>query len=497
MPKTKPQPSYAEVLRSVASGLRNAATRPNIYGYKPHEKQIQFHSSPARGRLLLGGNRSGKTVGGAVELCWYATGKHPYKKTPELPVRLRAISVDFLNGVEKIVRPEVARWLPTSELKGGSWGNAYNKELRTLTLENDSFIEFMSYDQDLEKFAGTSRHAIWFDEEPPHDVFIENQMRLIDVAGDWWMTMTPVEGMTWVYDDLYIPAKQDPNILVIEVDMTQNPHLNPGEIEFFMSTLSDDEKKARIHGRFVQVGGLVYKQFSDAHIIDPFRPSKEWMQVAALDHGFNNATAWLWATIDPDGRVYIFDEHYESGKIVRYHADRVHEINRVHGRQPDYYVGDPSIRNTDPITGTSVQLEYIEHGIAIMLGNNDVRAGINRVARYLEGVNGRPMLYITSNCVNLINEMRRYRWSQWASKQMQYDKNKKEEPHKKNDHAVDSLRYLISSRPQVEDGHSVPQNVLAGAGIPEAISVYSGRTDEGASIAQRRYEVDYNMGEEW
>ena len=494
MPKTK-QPSAGEILRSVASGLRNAAVRPNLYGYKPHEKQTQFHTSDAKGRLFLGGNRSGKTVGGAVEMCWYATGRHPYLKTPPPPCRLRVVSVDFLNGVEKIVRPEVARWMPSSELKGGSWATAYNKEMRTLTLENGSFIEFMSYDQELEKFAGTSRHAIWFDEEPPHDVFIENQMRLIDTGGKWWITMTPVEGMTWVYDDLYVPAKQDPNIHVVEVDMTQNPHLNQGEIEMFMSTLSDDEKKARIHGRFVQVGGFVYKQFGRHHIVSPMRPPKEWLHVASLDHGFNNATAWLWGAVDPEGRVFIYDEHYESDQIVRYHAERVKEINRSHGREPDYYVGDPSIRNTDPITGTSVQLEYIEHGVPIILGNNDVRAGINRVARYLDGINGRPMLYIAENCVNLINEMQRYRWSQWATKRMQFEKNKKEEPHKRNDHACDSLRYLISSRPQVENGYEVPQNVLAGMGVPEALAPV-GRTDPGPS-ARPSYEVDYSLGEEW
>src|SRR5687767_6636255 len=101
----KKQATAADLLRSVASGLRTAATRPNFHGYNPHEKQMKFHSSPAKTRLFLGGNRSGKTVGGAVEACWYCTGKHPYRLTPKPPVRGRVVSVDFLNGVEKIVKP--------------------------------------------------------------------------------------------------------------------------------------------------------------------------------------------------------------------------------------------------------------------------------------------------------------------------------------------------------------------------------------------------------
>ena len=187
-----------EFLRGLTEGVRTAARRPNIYGYTPHEKQVSFHSSGARGKLFIGGNRSGKTVGGAAEAVYRATGRHPFRPVPPPPTRGRVVSVDFLNGVEKIVRPEIARWLPNSEIRGGSWESGYDRELRTLNLENGSTIEFMSYDQDLDKFAGTSRHWVWFDEEPPQDIFTECLLRLLDTGGDWWITMTPVEGMTWV-----------------------------------------------------------------------------------------------------------------------------------------------------------------------------------------------------------------------------------------------------------------------------------------------------------
>lgn len=496
MPKKSSIRSTAEVFRSLSGGLRTAAERPNVYGYKPHPKQVKFHSSPARGRLFLGGNRSGKTVGGATEAVWWLTGKHPYLNTPPPPVRGRCISVDFLNGVAKIVKPEVSRWLPLSELKGGSWESAYDKELRTLELENGSTLEFMSYDQELEKFAGTSRHFIWYDEEPPHDIFVECKMRLIDTGGRWWITMTPVEGMTWVYDDIYMAARTDPNLECVVVDMTENTYLNQGEIEEFMTGLTQDERSARIHGKFVQVGGLIYKMFGDVNLVDPgIIIPKDWLHVASLDAGFNNPTAWLWAGVDPDGRIIVYDEHYESGQIVSHHAAKVLEKNRRHGREPDYYVGDPSIRNTDPVTGTSVQLEYIECGIPVMLGNNDVRAGINRVAQMFTGYNGVPRLYIAKNCVNLVYELQRYRWGQWATKKMNFDKNKKEEPHKKADHACDSLRYLVASRPQVDDGQSRPETPDS-MGATTPVSPYEARVDEASHMGQHE-QVDAILGAEW
>ena len=452
-----------DALSHLAQALRTQSVRPNIYGYNPHEKQVKFHSSQNKARLYIGGNRSGKTTGGIAEDIMWLTGKHPYRITPEPPVAGRIVSVDFLNGVEKIIKPELARWLPPSELLGGSWSTAYSKELRTLTLENGSFVEFMSYDQDLDKFAGTSRDFIHFDEEPPQDIWLENKTRLIDRGGSYWITMTPVEGMTWIYDDIYVPGKTDPSngITVIEVDMTENPYLHKGEVDEFISGLSADDREARVRGKFVQLGGLVYKHFDpEIHVVDPVDLGQviNWEWYASLDHGYNNPTAWLWHAVSPDNRVITFDEHYVSGEVVNTHAKTVHHRNEQHGRPPDQYIGDPSIRATDPITGTSIQLEYTLNGIPVTLGNNDVAAGINRISRYLELRGGRPSWHITRNCQNLIYEMQRYRWSTYTNKKLQRANNGRETAHKKDDHACDSARYFFMARPELGPSFDLSQD---------------------------------------
>lgn len=490
--------SNTDALRLMSEKLRAAATRPNIHGYIPHEKQVSFHTSNARIKLFAGGNRSGKTVGGACEATWWLTGKHPYRETPRPPVRGRCVTVDFLEGLYKIVLPEMSRWLPPSELIDGSWEKSWDKELRTLTLANDSFIEFMSYEQELEKFAGTSRHFVWFDEEPPQNIYVECLLRLFDVGGSVWITMTPVEGMTWTFDDIYEKQEIDPNVAVFEVDLIENPHVNEGEIAILLAGLSDDERQARIHGQYVQIGGRIFPMFKrELHVIDDFIPPEEWLHIAAMDHGFNNPTAWLWSAVSPDGDVFIYDEHYESGKVVRHHAQVVHERNAKHERLPAYYIGDPAIKQVNPITGTSVQLEYVDHGVPILPANNEVRAGINRVAHYLIGTEGRPKLYIAKTCENLIRETARYRWSVWASKKMIRDRNKKEEPHKRDDHAVDALRYLIASRPENDTGTEIPV-------IPESfgasIPVDGGDrvvSSEWHSATSSKLDYDPYLGNDW
>src|SRR6187402_1282362 len=190
----------------VEKSLRNTAINPGLFAYKPHPSQEKFHRSTANEKLYIGGNRSGKTVGGVTEDIQWLTGNHKYRiDLPEPPIRGRMVAVDIEDGIKKIALPEVMRWTPPSSLKNGSFEDSYDRQSRTLTLMNGSFLEFMSYEQDVAKFAGTSRHFTHFDEEPPEDIFNECLMRLVDTDGSYWITMTPLIELTWVVDRIYEP----------------------------------------------------------------------------------------------------------------------------------------------------------------------------------------------------------------------------------------------------------------------------------------------------
>lgn len=446
--------SVNDALKELSTGIRRQAREPNIYGYKPHPKQLPFHQSAVKKKLYIGGNRSGKTFSSIAEDIWWAKGEHPYRRVPPAPTRGRVHGVDFLQGVQKILLPQFGRLVPPSLLKNGSWEDSYSKELRTLYFANGSFIEFMSYDQDLQKFAGTSRHYNHYDEEPPQHIFNESNARLVDTGGSYWISMTPVDGMTWVYDVLYLVGKEDPKMFIIEVDMLDNPYIDPEAAEDFLSGLDQEERAAREHGQFIQLGGKVFKAFSkDIHVIDPVDPESlsDWRWYSSLDHGYSNPTAWLWHAVSPDNEVITFDEHYFSGMTVDEHAKAWHEKNIGHGRQPDFVVGDPAIGQRSGISGTSIQTEYASHSIIIAPGNNDVSVGIARMAQYLKLVPGKayPRWRITKNCTNLIRELERLRWQSWSSRKAIFENNKKEKIHKKDDHAADSTRYFFTFMPDL------------------------------------------------
>lgn len=455
MPRKAKPIETTEIAVQLSQALRRTTQRPTIYGYRPHPKQEQFHMNTKTGALLIGGNRSGKTTGGAAESIYRLKGEHPNKHVPPSPVRGRGVAVDFDHGVAKIMLPEIARWIPPSLLINGSWDDSYSKGERTLTLTNNSFMEFLTYEQEVDKHSGTSRHFVWFDEEPPEEIYNENMMRLIDVQGSWYITMTPVEGLTWVFDRIYQSAKDGArsDVAIIEIDTDENTYISAAEIDVYLTGLSDEDKEARRQGKFIQRGGLIYanKHFSpEVNVIPDIVGTERWATikkggwalVSGMDHGFTNPTVWLWAACDTEGRIIIFEEYSKTKEIVKSHSQQILSIERNLGIRPAYRVGDPSIKNVDPITGTSIQLEYIRNGLPIVPGNNDVKAGIEAVASLFAN----KKLFITERCQYLIWELNRYRWATWSTKKVAANHDNKEQPMKKNDHACDALRYIVASR---------------------------------------------------
>jgi phage terminase large subunit-like protein len=451
--------NLADALENIAAELARTAEQPNMLGYTPHEMQQRFHRSPARLRQYIGGNRAGKTTAGIIEALWWATKRHPFRTFPNRPIKGRVVAVDYDHGVADIILPALRRWILPSDLIRASWEDSFDRQLRTLTLANGSTIQFMSGESALEKFAGVSRDFVWFDEEPSQAVFTENRARTVDAKGNMWITMTPIMGQNWSYEQIYLPGtegkRDNPDIDVIEADMADNPHLDADEVQRFVATLSNEEREARVHGRYTALGGLVYPGFNaDDHVVPAQAPPAGWPIYASMDHGLAAPTAWLWHAVGPGGQVLTFAEHYAAEMTADQHA-AVLLAREMEWRRPvEYRIGDPSIANRQQAQGivNSIHLDYLRAGVNIILGDNNVEAGINRVRRYLMCAPGQtPRWQCTTDCVNLIREMRHYRWKTYISPKMRDRVNKFEVPLKKNDHACDSLRYFLMSRPDTAD----------------------------------------------
>lgn len=441
-----------DIFGQFAAGLTNVANKPNNLLYKPDPQQLPFHASQKKGRLYIGGNRSGKTTGGLNEDIWWLRGEHPYREVPKPPVIGRLVTVDFKNGLQKIILPGLRQWLPPSYLINGSWEDSWNGNNHVLTLENGSELEIMSDDQDLDKFAGVPRHFTHFDEEPRKDVFNECKMRLIDYNGSWWMTMTPVDGMDWSYEDIFEKSElgQNPLIDVIKASPHGNSHLDREAIENMMEGLDEDERKIRESGNYIALGGLIFSHYdAQRHVIESKVPPANWTHYISLDAGINNPTAVLWHAVSPDGLVVTYDEIYVTGRTIKQVADMIKEKERQYAQYgiiPFLRIADPAIKQRQQVTGLSTQIALSQEGLNFTTPKTrDVSAGLDKMNDYFRT----NRWFITENCPNFQREAKVYRFDSYPTAKARERNNKKEQPLKKNDHACDSARYFFAFQPEL------------------------------------------------
>lgn len=486
--------SLSQLLAQASSDLATSAVAPNIFMYKPHPKQCNFHESYLREKLFIGGNRSGKTVANVTECIWWLTKRHPDR--PDInamvePVRGRWITTSFVDGVEKIALPMFRQFLPASDLIDGSWDKSYDRYRRTLTLANGSFIEFMSYDQELEKFAGTSRHFCAFDEEPPQAIFIECRMRLIDTKGSWWISMTPVEGMSWVYHIVYEPAvikSARPQTLVVEIRTGENPYLDAQEIDAAMEGLSEGDVSARKDGKFIELGGKVYPTFNirQHRNTDGFVPDNTMTVYTSYDHGWRHPAAWLWHAVMANGHVITFHEIIVSGKTVKELSDEVkeYEANYLTPKGITIYArpADPACGQTSGINGMSILQTYALEGIFLSTENiprgaGSVAVGLDKVQQYLkiDEDTQTPFWQYTPNCSILEKQMGDLRWKKYTSRKLDYENAPRTEIHKKDDDGPDSMRYFFTMMPDLFIGDTKEERLpTTSVGQFSAVPAFSG-----------------------
>lgn len=409
-----------------------------LLDYVPNNQTLlRMHKSDTKVRLILGGKRSGKTTFGVVEVCWAALGIHPYLDLPKPPLAIRVCSVDFTSGIQAIIMPMIKQWLPAHCIK------EERKEKREIELVNGTIIDFKSYDQDIEKFEGVARHLVWMDEEPPRDIYESNYMRTIgkNINGKLLITCTPLHGLTWLYDVLYDNSEAvPPYVEHCHVSIFDNPHLPADAVSNIMhDPAMKDNLEAALFGKFIAKTGLIYKQFAEVNICDPYTPKAEDMILIGIDPHDRNPHAVVFAALNREEDYIIYDEVLEHLVI----GDLVNKIKTKMGTRfpPALAVIDTSAHAEQSIAGISVADEMMRRGLPTIGAFKDWQAGVLKVNEFLDSSAGRPRLKIARNCPQTIREFRHYVWADWARAKDKY--NPKEKPLEKDDHLLDAIRYVV------------------------------------------------------
>jgi phage terminase large subunit-like protein/ribosomal protein L32 len=357
--------------------------------------------------------------------------------------------------MEGVVFTALREWCPRSQLVGDSWDSAYNKQLRRLDFKNGSFFEFMTYEQALDKFGGAARHRIHYDEEPPQAIRNECKARLIDYGGDEIFTMTPLNGMTWMFDEVYERRHED-GITVVTVATDENPHLDTEARDEFFANLTEEEAQARREGRFVHFGGLVLGAWDDDfNLADELKPGVDELGRATMPDQLKGQTIMVgidpgvvrggvvWAAFDRTTRCSSSTSCTRRTSRSRRSPRRSTSKNAYWRIKPQLYVIDPSARNRSLTNAVTVQTEFMQGRIPTIPGQNDREAGVLQLRRRMTA---RPAaLTVTRNCVNWLFE--KGRWRIVEDEETSQNKNSSDTFATQGpDHLMDPTRYLAMQR---------------------------------------------------
>lgn len=435
--------------------------------YEPHSKQLLFHKSPAKIRFLSGGNRSGKTTGGVVEDAMHLTGIYPLWFPQDLRIKTankgRIIVTDFDKGA-KTIEDKLLEWIPKDNiisLKRTNKGGLVSMEVRHIS-GGISHLEILTHEQDDDVFEGWSGHWAHFDEPPPREKFIGTLRGLIDFKGRCMLTLTPIS-QPWLYDEFISKAENNDNIFYLVVDMFDNPHTPDTEKKMFFDTLTEDEKEARIHGRFRHLTGLVYKEFDPSvHVISKSKVKIEpsWPKYFVCDPHDRKEMFGIWATVDPLGTVYIINEIKYKGTIEQFSKQvllREKMFADLHIKSDDVIrIGDPNKMQTpSAVNGLKFREEFSKYGLHFIVDvNNDIALGHLAVAGRLQYNKEQPLsttnkpklFFIKEYCSEVIRYMQMYVWDDWKGSGRD-TRSAKEKPQEKFKDFCDCVRYLIMFNP--------------------------------------------------
>jgi phage terminase large subunit-like protein len=437
--------------------------------YKPMPTQDAFHRCLLPERLLRGSNRSGKTVGGAIEVARAVTGQDPFKKYPPKDGRCYVVGYDGKHiskvmwpklakaGAFKIIRDEITgMWrtydptnpadlvrfretkqapplIPPRYIKDIAWESKKEGLPKHIKLTTGWEIDFFSSMGKPQK--GADIDMCWFDEEVEgFDWYAEMAARLIDRSGRFIWTATPQAGTEELYrlheraeEQRFLPYKTTEEFVIL---LDDNKYITEEQKRQFAEKMSEEERVVRIQGEFAFSSFRVFPEFAkELHCTDYFQIPRSWTRYACVDPGRQVCAVLFLAIPRPDDGdfAYCYDELYIQGCDAETFGEKM--AHKCQGQSFEAFLIDhQGGRVVEMGSGMSVEAQYSEAlrkrrissevtGAGFAWGAPEPKAGVEAIRSWLKSRaadtkrDQMPKLRIfPDKCPNLIEEIKHYRY---------------------------------------------------------------------------------------
>jgi len=394
-----------------------------VIPYTPHSKQKEVHADTNRFKVLNWGRRTGKST-----LAIHETLKQAMKKQGRYwvisPTYKQSKNIYWRSLVNQIPKELIAK---------------RNESEIFLELINGSYIELKGADQP-DSLRGAGIQGVVLDEYAFMKPSVWEEIirpMLIDSKG-WAIFISTPNGFNHFYD-IAEQAKEKDGWNYYHATTYDNPYIDPAELDEERKHTDADTFAQEYLGEFKKVKGLVYPSFDrNVHVISHKDLPEEGTHYLGIDFGYTNPTAAIFAVVDYDNNWFIYDEVYQSGLTTQQAADTIKRRMK-----DEYFTG---------IVGDSAAAQeianYANYDIdvePVSKTADSIRTGIRLIQdRLVVQGNGKPKLFVSDHCKNLIWEFETYRYDQkHLEKHEEDERNLPEKPLKFNDHAMDALRYLM------------------------------------------------------
>ena len=320
---------------------------------------------------------------------------------------------------------------------------------------------FLERDADVYRYQGQAYSWIGFDEitHLPTEFswnYLASRLRTTDSEIVPYMRCTANpggSGAQWVKKRYISPAPPNDSFMgddgitrkFIPARLNDNPYLaQDGRYEQMLKSLPPTQRKQLLEGNWEIAEGAAFTEFDrHLHVVEPFEIPLHWERTKGLDYGYASESACVWAAIDPtDGTLIIYRELYRKGLLATELAEM---LTNMELNDPTSVRGvlDTACWSRTGTTGPTVAETLIQGGHKLRPADKNRVAGKIQIHEHLKvQPSGRPRMQIFNTCPNLIRELQ----------SIPLDRNNPEDVDTHaSDHAYDALRYLIMSRPRIND----------------------------------------------
>lgn len=299
-----------------------------LQSYKPYPKQVEFHDAGTyRERLFMAGNQLGKTLSGAAEAAMHLTGRYPdwwegHRFTK--PIVMLAGSESY-----ELTRDGVQRLLVGPPMNEEEWGTGYIPKAAIIGTTRragvsgaidsvsvahvsggTSTLLLKAYEQGRGKWQANTVDYVWFDEEPPEDVYFEGITRTNATMGLIAVTFTPLKGMSAVVARYLMEPSPDRCVVTMTIDDAL--HYSDEERSKIIASYPAHEREARTKGIPTMGSGLIFPVLEEDIVVEPFEIPKHWPQIGALDFGWDHPTAAAGLAWNRDADVVYLTKDYRQ-----------------------------------------------------------------------------------------------------------------------------------------------------------------------------------------